>query len=182
MRSASSRSWIRPMNLVGAADHLARASRHTELLMIDTRGCGDFPELLSHSVGANFLRRAGCPVVAIPPTAILQERDQAGSRSRNLAWTTPSRIPPTTRHVTTCNKQARANDVTGSTNGPSSATNGRTVTCRLHGSAKSVNYPVQHTPESIPKMTTICPHFRRRQGCHRKPYERSLFAPRNAQE
>jgi nucleotide-binding universal stress UspA family protein len=58
------------MNLVGAADHLARASRHTELLVIGTRGRSDFPELLSHGVAANCLRRAGCPVVVIPPTAI----------------------------------------------------------------------------------------------------------------
>lgn len=52
-----------------AADHLAEASRHAELLVIGTRGRGAVREFLSHGVAANCLRHANCPVVVIPPPA-----------------------------------------------------------------------------------------------------------------
>ena len=53
-----------------AADHLADASKHAELLVIGTRGRGAVREFLSHGVAAACLRNAECPVVVIPPTAI----------------------------------------------------------------------------------------------------------------
>jgi len=51
-----------------AADQLAEASRHAELLVIGTRGRGAVREFLSHGVAANCVRQAGCPVVVIPPS------------------------------------------------------------------------------------------------------------------
>lgn len=53
-----------------AADHLAEASKHAELLVIGTRGRGPFVEAFSRGVAANCLRRAECPVVIIPPHAV----------------------------------------------------------------------------------------------------------------
>lgn len=52
-----------------AADNLAEASKHAELLVIGTRGRGAVREFLSHGVAANCLRHAKCPVVVIPSTA-----------------------------------------------------------------------------------------------------------------
>ncbi|WP_158102747.1 universal stress protein [Lentzea kentuckyensis] len=52
-----------------AADHLADASKHAELLVIGTRGRGAVREFFSHGVAATCLRNAECPVVVIPPTA-----------------------------------------------------------------------------------------------------------------
>jgi nucleotide-binding universal stress UspA family protein len=52
-----------------AAEHLAEASKHAELLVLGTRGRGAVRELLAHGVAANCLRHAECPVVVIPPRA-----------------------------------------------------------------------------------------------------------------
>jgi nucleotide-binding universal stress UspA family protein len=52
-----------------AAEHLAEASRHAELLVVGTRGRGSVAEALLGSVAAKCLRHAECPVVIIPPRA-----------------------------------------------------------------------------------------------------------------
>ncbi|GGU50454.1 universal stress protein [Lentzea flava] len=52
-----------------AADHLAEASKHAELLVIGTHGHGALAQALLGGVAAKCLRDAECPVVVIPPHA-----------------------------------------------------------------------------------------------------------------
>lgn len=53
-----------------AAEHLVRASRHADLLVIGTRGLGKVAGAVLGSVAAHCLRHATCPVVVIPPHAV----------------------------------------------------------------------------------------------------------------
>ncbi|MDX8141419.1 universal stress protein [Lentzea sp. NBC_00516] len=49
-----------------AADHLAAASKHAELIVIGNRGRGRVAEFVSTGVTADCVRHATCPVVVIP--------------------------------------------------------------------------------------------------------------------
>ncbi|GLY49854.1 universal stress protein [Lentzea sp. NBRC 102530] len=53
-----------------AAEHLAEASRHAELLVIGTHGRGALAQAVLGGVAAKCLRHAQCPVVVIPPHAV----------------------------------------------------------------------------------------------------------------